>query len=731
MKRAYAIVAGLLLAASASASEITLDNVIGGYYSAQTAATMTPMQDGEHYLTQSGGCVIMHSFKNATEADTIFNCRTVRGDRLDNIDGYILSPKEDKLLVWRGSNRLFRRSFTANYYIVSIKNGTMVPLSAGGPQQAPHFSPDGNVIGFAREGNLFIVKLLFGNAEQQVTKDGQPGKILNGTPDWCYDEEFSITRAFEFSADSKMLAYVKFDESRVHRFTMPFFQEGVMDIATEQPLLGGKEVWYPVAGSDYSKVSVHTFDIKSSMEHELALKLDSDVYIPRISFVEDEDNSLLVFTINRNQNKLEIFSANPRSTVCNMILRQNDDRWIEPEEYLDIKLYGKQFVMVSERDGHNHIYLYGTNGRLVKQITSGNWDVLKFHGMDEKGNFYYECNRTSPIQSEVTKTDAKGKIQTLSQKVGTNSAVFGKTFQYFVNTWSDLNTPPVVQILDASGKTVRVIADNSELAENVAKDGFVKRELFTFKTENGTELYGWIVKPAGAGTDGKKYPLLMYQYGGPGSNEVLDSWSTGFYDGGTLENFLLNHGYIVACVDGRGTGRRGADFKKQIYMKMGVMEADDQVSAAKYLGSLPYIDSERIGIWGWSFGGYNTLMSMSQGTPVFKCGIAVAPVTDWRFYDASYTERFMRTPGENNDGYSAGSAFNRVDKLHGRLLLVHGLVDDNVFYTNTASYTNALINAGVVYQQLVYTGKEHSLRGMATRKHLFSTILDFLDRNLK
>lgn len=732
MRKAFFFVAMTFIWLLAANAQINIDDVVRNGFGGTGIGSMTPLSDGEHYLTMDERSIVRRSFKSEQDIDTVFNIATTRGQRLTRIDGYTLSPTEDRILIQSGFNRIFRNSFSADYYIYHIGNNRIEPLSNGGPQQAPKFSPDGNVIAFVRDGNIFLVKLLFNNAESQVTKDGKPGSILNGVPDWCYDEEFSISSAYEFSADSKMLAFVRFDCSNVKKFDIPSYQDKIFNSEPQQPLLSSKQIWYPVAGSGYSKVSVHSFDIKSAVTRKIDLDMDDETYVPRIKFVEDEKNTLFVFTINRNQNKMEVFGADPRSTVCNLLLREEDERYIEPEEFLNTTFYGTQFIMESERDGHNHLYLYSTNGQLVKQLTKGDWDVLQFHGYDTKsGSVFYTANMEHPYRSALYKQDSKGKNTKLSSYKGGNvSARFGKGLKYYICSWSDLNTPPVVTKNDASGKILCTVNDNSDVKRNAAANGFAKREMFSFQTSGGTTLYGWILKPADM-DENAKYPLLLYQYGGPGSNNALDQWSSGFYAGGVLENWLLQDGIIVACVDGRGTGRRGADFKKQTYLKIGVMESDDQVEVAKYLATFPYIDKERIGIWGWSYGGYNTLMSMSQGSPVFKCGIAVAPVTDWRFYDATYTERFMRTPGQNNTGYEASSAINRIDRLNGRLLIVHGLMDDNVLFTNTDAYTTALMEKGIVFDMMLYPNREHSLRGESTRRHLFLKMKDFLDTYLK
>lgn len=715
------------------AKEIELKQIVDGTFNAKGMGSITPTADGIHYLTANDDYsrILMRSFKDKNYEEVVLDLATVRGNNgIKSFDDYILSPKEDRILIKTNSTKIFRRSSTADYYIFTIKNNMLEPLSNGGPQQEPKFSPDGNVIGFVREGNIFLVKLLFNNSESQITKDGKKNSISNGVPDWAYEEEFSFTSAFDFSADSKMVAYIKFNENGVNRFDMPFFQT-VMEDANEQSLLAEKQVQYPVAGASYSKVSVHTFDIKSSVTRDIELELDSNTYIPRIKFVADEENNLFVFTLNRRQNNLEVYAANPRSTLCNLILRETDDRYIETTSYMDTEFYGDKFIMQSEKDGYNHLYLYNLRGKLERQITKGEWDVLAFHGYDEKsGTVYYESNEQDTYNRNVYKIDSKGRKTCLTPEEGFNTAIFSSNNSYFVNTWSDLNTPPVLSVYDNKGKQISVIEENGELKELVKEYDIVKKEFFSFTTSEGVELYGWMVKPANA-DESNKCPLILYQYGGPGSNEVMNSWNTGFYNGGTLETYLVNKGYAVAVVDGRGTGMRGADFKKQTYLQLGVMESRDQVEAAKYLSALPFIDADRIGIWGWSYGGYNTLMSMSEGTPVFKAGVAVAPVTDWRFYDAPYTERFMQMPKENGEGYKASSAIERIDKLNGRLLLVHGLDDDNVFFSNTTAYMQALIEKGIQFDMQVYPGKEHSLVGRSTRMHLFGKIVEFFDRELK
>lgn len=733
MKRLIILAAAVTAAFSLGAQnkKLTLDNVISGSFYGSSVGNITPMADGEHFLQAKGNCILKYSFKTGAVTDTVLNLSTARGEKLRTLGNFILSPTEDIILLEQYVQKIFRRSYTANYYIYTIRNNKIDPLTTGGPVQVPSFSPDGHNIAFVRDNNIFLVKLLFNNAEVQVTKDGELGKIRNGIPDWAYEEEFGVTRAYEFSADSRMLAWIRFDESNVGGYNLPFFLTAPDRDSYSQELVSYRPQQYPTAGAANSKVSVHSFDIKSSVIRDMDLKLDSTTYIPRIKFIENEDNTLFIFTLNRPQNKLEIYSGNPRSTVCKLILREQDDRYIDEFGYMQTQFYGTQFIMQSERDGHRHLYLYDLNGQLKRQITSGDFDVLTLHGYDPKsGTAYYESNESGIYDCAVWKVDGKGKKTRLTPDKGTSHARFSTGCKYFINSWSDMSTPYVVTCIDNKGTILRTIESNADLIQSTLEYGFPQKENFSFQTVDGTTLYGWMVKPADA-DESHPCPVILYQYSGPGSNEVLNEWGAGFYPGAAFEALLTQKGYAVAVVDGRGTGRRGADFKKQTYKHLGVMESQDQVAAAQYLGSLPYIDAERIAIWGWSYGGYNTLMSMSEGTPVFKCGVAVAPVTDWRYYDAPYTERFMQEPKQNADGYHDASAIDRINRLHGRLLIIHGLDDDNVFFSNTASYIEALINAGVDFDMQVYPGKEHSITGYAHRKHLFTRILRFFDDNLK
>ena len=716
-----------------NAQVVTLQDVANGAYRTEGISGIKPMLDGEHYtqISRDRKKIVKYSFKTGKEVATVFDVSTARDCTIKSFDDYIMSPDESRILIQTETKPIYRRSFTAVYYIFNVRNNTMEALSEGGPQQVPLFSPDGNQIAFVRNNNIYLVKLLFGNSESQITEDGKYNEVLNGIPDWVYEEEFGFNRAFDFSADSKMLAYIRFDESKVPMYSFPMYQGMNPSLDQYAVYPGSYDYKYPMPGVDNSKVSVHTFDIKSKVTRKLDLPLDEDGYIPRIQFTKDE-NTLAIMTLNRHQNRFDLYFANPRSTLCKLVVRDEAEQYIKEEAYGNMTFYANNFVMMSEKDGFNHLYLYSAGGNLIKQITKGKFEVKSFLGWDEKTNtYYYSSNEESPLRTAIYKIDAKGRKTKLSSREGTNQAIFSKSMKYYINTFSNLATPPVITINDNTGKTLTTLVDNKKLAQKVASMNLPSKEFFTFTTSDGVQLNGWMMKPANFDAS-KKYPVIMHQYSGPGSQQVIDRWNIGSRgDGGMFEAYMADHGFISVCVDGRGTGGRGSDFEKCTYLNLGVKEARDQVETALYLGTLPYIDSKNIGIWGWSFGGYSTLMSMSEGTPAFKAGVAVAAPSDWRYYDTVYTERFMRTPKENMEGYQASSAMTRASQLNGELLLIHGTADDNVHLRNASEYSEALIQADKQFDMHIYTNRNHSIRGGNTTKHLLTRVTEFFIEHLK
>lgn len=720
MKKNRLILAALLSAAPVlmAGQQLALKDISSDSFIPQTISAVEALADGETYaqVSDNGKQIVKCSFKTGKQVGILFDAETARGAKVNRVDGYIMSPDGRHLLIQTQTNYIYRRSFTAVYYIFNVANNKLEPLSDGGPQQTPVWSPDGNQVAFVRDNNIFLVKLLYNNAESQLTKDGRHNEIINGVPDWVNEEEFSHNSSLVFTADSKQVVWVRYDETLVPLHTLP---------------LSDYTYKYPRAGEQNATVSVMSYDIKSNQTRQIQVPLDADSYIPRIKSTADP-TKVLVFTLNRHQDCLRIFAANPMSTVCQQIIEEKADKYINEDIFTNAHLTANHLLLTSQRDGYNHIYLYGLNGQLKRQVTQGQFDVTEVYGFDEPtGDVYYASHAESPVEVRVYVTRANGKTECLTPQAGTNNAVFSADYKYFLNTYSSLDTPPVYTLCSNNGKVLTTLLDNAALKKKYDSYQMGTKDLFTLTTQEGVTLNGWMIKPADF-SPSNKYPVIMFQYGGPGSQQVRNEWSIGMArKGAVLEQYLAQQGYLVVCVDGRGTGGRGAEFEKCTYLRLGELEARDQVETAIWLGQQSYVAKERIAIWGWSFGGWNTLMSMSEGRPVFRCGIAIAPPTSWRYYDTVYSERFMRTPKENASGYDDICPMARISKLHGALLLVHGLADDNVHFENTAEYVKALVTADKDFRQLVYPGKNHSISGGNSRNHLYRQCVDFFNEHLK
>ncbi len=719
--------------AQQSSKKLVLKDIVNGEYRPETIRNIVPMPDGEHYaqMNQEGTRITKYSFKTGLPVEDIFDVTKARDADFKKFDSYSFAPNGSKMLIAANSQPIYRHSYTADYYIYplnrslegSLTNNKVERLSEGGQQQIPVFSPDGNMIAFVRDNNIHLVKLLYGNSESQVTEDGKINAIINGHPDWVYEEEFGMKSALQFSPDNSMIAYIRFDESNVPTFDFQLFGGSAPQMTEYIDYPGSYSYKYPKAGQKNSNVEVRTFDIKSKVTRTMQVPVAVDGYIPRIQFTEDP-TKLAVMTLNRHQNKFDLYFVDPRSTVAKLALRDESPYYINDNIYDNIKFYPEAFSFISEKDGFPHLYWYSMGGNLIKQITKGDFEMKRFFGYDEKdGSFYYASNEGNPMRQSIYKTDKNGKKTMLSKEEGINNATFSPTMKYYINTYTNLNTPIVTTLNDNTGKTLKTLIDNKELKNKITQQSIPQKEFFSFKTDNGTELNGWMMKPTDFNGN-KKYPVIMYQYSGPGSQQVLDSF------GVSWETYMASLGYIIVCVDGRGTGGRGVDFQKSTYMKLGIQEADDQVATAQYLSTLPYIDKGRIGIWGWSYGGYTTLMSMSQGTPIFKAGVAVAAPTDWKYYDTIYTERYMRTPKENANGYNATSAFTRANNLNGNLLLIHGMADDNVHFQNMVEYAEHLVQLDKQFDMQIYTNRDHGIYGGNTRNHLYTKMTNFFLNNL-
>lgn len=725
-----------LISFAQSGKALDLKEITSGKFRTEGIRGIVPMPDGEHYtqLNADGTQIIQYSFRTGEPVETIFDVAKARECTFKKIDSYQFSPDGSKLLIATETQPLYRHSSTAVHYLYPVKrnnqgvmtNNQLERLSDGGPQEVPVFSPDGTMVAFVRDNNIYLVKLLFGNSESQVTEDGKLNSVLNGKPDWVYEEEFGFNRALEFSPDNTLLAYVRFDESEVPSYSFPLFAGEAPRLEAFADYPGEYTYKYPKAGYPNSKVSVHTFDIKSKVTRNIKLPIDADGYIPRIRFTKDPAK-LAIMTLNRHQNRFDMYFADPRSTTCKLAVRDESPYYINENVFDNIKFYPEGFSFVSDKSGYPHLYWYSMNGNLIKQVTNGSYEVSQFLGYDPATDeFYYAANEESPMRQAIYKIDRKGKKIKLSNKVGTNNAIFSPSMKYYINTFSNLNTPTQITLNNNEGKLLKTLVTNDKLKQTLSEYALPTKEFFTFTTPRGDKLNGWMMKPADFNPN-KKYPVIQYQYSGPGSQQVLDKWGIGMSG---WEEYMTSKGYIVICVDGRGTGGRGAEFQKSTYLNLGVKEAQDQVAAAQYMASLPYVDKGRIGIWGWSYGGYMTIMSMSEGTPVFKAGVAVAAPTDWKFYDTIYTERFMRTPKENAEGYKNSSAFTRADKLHGNLLLVHGTTDDNVHYQNCTEYAEHLVQQDKQFDMMSYTNRNHGIYGGNTRYHLFNKLTNYFLNNL-
>ena len=709
--------------------KLTVRDITDSKFAAKYVDGMNPIAGTDTYARIEGKKIVSYSFKTGKQVAVLFDADNTMGKKIDGFDGYILSPDGKRMLIQTKTERIYRRSFKAVFYIYTIANRKLETLSDGGPQQVPTWSADGQQVAFVRDNNIFLVKLLYDNAEIQVTKDGKFNEVINGLPDWVNEEEFAFNRSLVFNADGTMLCWLRYDESNVKTYSLQMYKGLEPEREENADYPGFYSYKYPKAGQENSKVSAWSYDIKSHKINRLQVPLDDDGYMPRIK-ATDDPSRIVVYTMNRHQDQLCLYAVNPRSTTAQLIVNESVPKYVQEEAMAQIRFIGNNILLPSDRSGYMSLYVYNMNGQLLRTI-GGKYDITDVYGYDaQTGDVFYQAAALGATDRQVYVTHKNGKTSRLTDREGWNSAVFSGDYQYFVNTWSDYNTPYVFTTRTRDGKVVSTLEDNKELRQLTAEYGFCKREPFTFTTSEGVTLNGWMMKPQDFDAS-KKYPVIMHQYSGPGSQQVTNSWSAGSMgQGGVFDSYLAQQGFVIVSVDGRGTGGRGAEFEKCTYLKIGDLESKDQVEAAIYLGSLPYVDKDRIGIWGWSFGGFNTLMSMSEGRPVFRAGVAIAPPTNWKFYDSVYTERYMRTPKENPDGY-ATNPIERAPKLHGALLICHGTADDNVHPQNTFEYSEALVQADKDFREILYTNRNHSIFGGNTRNHLLRQVANFFMTELK
>jgi dipeptidyl-peptidase-4 len=700
--------------------QITLEDIWGGTFRTERLDVLRSLQNGKEYAVlnynraESASTVDVYDYLSGEKVRTLVNSKDLDG--INYIISYEFSPDESKLLLATQLKQIYRRSSMGTYYVYDLGSKKLTLVSEKQIQE-PTFSPDGNKIAFGNNNNLYIKDLVTGQ-EMQITSDGKKNHIINGITDWVYEEEFGFVRAFDWSKDGHRIAFIRFDETDVPRFSMDVY-------GTE--LYPSQQVFkYPKAGDPNAEVTLHIYDLRNSSTAEVDVSKYNCYYIPRINWTEDP-NILSVRLTNRHQNELDLVFVDARDNSSELILKETDPAYVDVTDDLTF-LNDNSFIWTSEKSGWNHIYHYDRNGKLINQVTDGEWEVTNFYGFDPKtGRVYYQSSEDGSINRGVYSISQTGKNKVkLSEKEGSNSASFSADYSYLINTHSDAQTPYSFTLYQAkNGKKLREIKNNNTLKQKL--DGFVtSTKEFSTLNINGEELNMYMIKPADFDPN-KEYPLFMYQYSGPGSQSVGNRW------GGANDywhQMLAQQGIIVACVDGRGTGLKGRDFKKMTQKELGKYEVEDQVAAAKKLGELPYIDEDRIGIWGWSYGGFMSSNCLFQAPDTFSMAIAVAPVTSWRFYDTIYTERYMQTPQENPDGYDNNSPITHVDNMEGDFLLVHGSADDNVHVQNTMRLVEALIQADKDFEWMIYPDKNHGIYGGNTRLHLYKKMTRFIQNTL-
>ncbi|MGN0186218.1 MAG: S9 family peptidase [Paludibacteraceae bacterium] len=711
----FLAIGGVLYAQNAAQSY--LETFTAGAFKPQQPPTMYHMNDGEHYaaLNHDSTQIVAYEYVSGRETACLFDVATAKNCQIKKIAGFALTNNEQKILIHTAATKIYRRSATAAYYVYTARTNTIEPLSDDNVIQAAAFSPDGRMIAFARHNNLFIKKLDFGT-EIAITTDGATNNIINGTPDWVYEEEFGLTRCFEWNADSKLLAYIRFDESAVHEFSFQNFTDDYPTLTTYK---------YPRAGSANSQVSLRVYDVQNRTTKTMQTGDDTDIYLPQIRWNNDAE-TLTAVRLNRNQTVLDLLAFNARSGVGKRLYHEQSDTYID---YANLNCLhfcsDNSFIIMSDKSGYRTLYQFAANGTPIKQWDAGanEAEITDFYGYDEKtGTIYFQSTLGRPTERYVV-SSRNNNLVIYDRRHGWQAAEFSKNFKYAIYRFSNSTEPDQYTIINGKGKTLRTLEDNAALATQFEQMQLPVKEFVQITTDDGITLNGWIVKPKNT-TNDQPLPLVMLQYSGPDSQEARNRWDLGW------EYYLAQLGYVVACVDGRGTGGRGRDFRTCTYKHLGELEAQDQIAAAHYLGNLDYVDAERIAIWGWSYGGFTTLYCLTHGNGTFKAGIAIAPVTDWRYYDTAYAERFMQRPQENDRGYDTSSLINKADHLQGRLLLIHSTADDNVHTQQTWLYIEKLVEAGKQFEMQMYPNKNHSILGAKTRLHLYTRCTEFLQKNL-
>lgn len=726
--------AAVLTAPALSAQQPVINNIASfeniqrytGYERGPKApAALNFTSDGASYLQLSGDRkrIVKYDTRTGRELETLLDLDHTRETTLNSIDGYTVSPDGSKIMVRRNTRMIYRHSYDAEYYVYEMRSRLLRPLSTEHPrQQAPLFSPDGRMVAFVAGNNIYIKKLDY-QTEIAVTTDGAPGQIINGVPDWTYEEEFATSSSMTWAPDNLNLCYLRYDESQVPLYSFPLY-EGACDAMPQYALYPGAFTYkYPVAGQPNSAVTVRSYDVETRKTKEINLSNPSVEYIPRLTYAYSPER-LMVVTLNRAQNRMEIYAVNPKSTVCRSVLVEESNAWLPTESYENLTFSHDGFVVLSSRTGYAHLYSYSYSGALTATLTSGQYDVTAYYGYNSSNKcHYFQSAVSGPLNRVVSKVDAKGVRTDLSATEGTASASFSPDMTYYTMSYSSTTTPPVYTLhsaADKAGRNIKVLEDNAALAQKFA--GEPRREFFTMQSD-GVTLNGWMLKPANFDPS-RRYPVVMFQYSGPGSQQVLNVWKVDW------SNYYASRGYIVACVDGRGTGARGYEFMTCTYKNLGYYETIDQINAARYMASLPYVDGNRIGIHGWSYGGYETLMAASAPDAPYAAAVAVAPVTDWRYYDTVYAERYMLTPGENAEGYRDSAPVNRVANVHCPLLIMTGTADDNVHFQNTVQFVAKTQMAGGWCDMLIFPNMNHFINGCDDYTIVYARMLEYFDRNM-
>lgn len=702
--------------------KISVEEIYTGAFRAKGMDALQSMKNTNQYTVLNtdratkSQQIDLYDFATLKKVSTLIDTKNFKELSDDGIDSYVFSNDEKQILIANNSNQIFRHSFTADYFLYDIKSQKISGFLW--QVQEPTFSPDGTKIAYAKENDLYIYDIVLRNTTR-VTNDGVKNAVINGITDWVYEEEFAFVRAFDWSTDSKKLAYIRFDESEVPQFSMNMYKKDLYPTS--------ETFKYPKAGEKNALVSLHIYNLSGNISQPINLGNYSDFYIARMKWTNDA-NLVSVQVLNRHQDNLDLIFVDATTASPKVVLNEKDKAYVDVTDNLTF-LKDNSFIWTSEKDGYNHIYLYDKNGKLKNQVTKGNWEVTSYYGFDEKTKtVFYQSVEKGSILRDVYKISLDGKKKVkLSSQVGTNAATFSPDFTYFINTYSSVTTPPTYTLNSSKdGKQAQEIVNNTALVDKLKKYDLPTKEFFELTTEKGHKLNAWMIKPKDFDTT-KKYPVFMYQYSGPGSQEVANNW----LDTNDMWFMMLSQqGYIIACVDGRGTGYKGAAFKKCTQKELGKFEVEDQIDAAKVIGNYAYVDKSRIGIFGWSYGGFMSSNCLFKGADVFKMAIAVAPVTNWRFYDSIYTERYMTTPQENASGYDDNSPINHVSKLKGNFLLIHGTADDNVHVQNSMQMIEALVQANKQFDWAIYPDKNHGIFGGKTRIQLYNKMTNYIKDKL-